>query len=110
MRLGASGPVQHDVRGGHQLDLHDAGIQGVFTRIQGGNPDTFVSDVHEITMLEVKAADILVCFADEGDDHAHVTDRDVDHGHLLHLNKPGVHVPTAGENNLLLQSAPASAI
>ena len=48
--------------------------------------------------------------AHEGNDHADVADGDLHHRHLFHLDEPGVQVPCAGQQDLLLQSAPSAAV
>ena len=110
VRLGAGGPVQHDVGGGHQLHAHDAGVDGVLAGEQGLAPHALVAHVHEVAVLEVRAADVQVRLAYIGDDHAHMADGDLKHGHLLDLGKPGVDVPLAAEQHLLLQAAAAAGV
>ena len=107
--LGAVRPVEHDVGGGHQLHLHHARVERVLARVERRHPHALVAGVHQVAVLEVGAAHVLVRLAHEGDDDAHVADGDLRHGHLLHLHEPGVEVPRAGQQHLLLQAAPAAA-
>ena len=110
VRLGARGPVEHDVGRGHQLDLHHSRVDGLLARIQRRHPDAFVALLDQVAVLELEAADVHMGLADVGNDHADIADGDLHHRHLLHLDEPRVQVPRAGEQDLLLQSAPAAAI
>ena len=83
---------------------------GCLPGYSGRDPDAFVALVHQVAVLELEAADVHVRLADEGDDHADVADGDLHHRHLLDLDEPRVQVPRAGQQDLLLQSAPATAV
>ncbi len=61
-------------------------------------------------MLELHPADVLVGLAHEGDDDADVADGNLRHRHLLHPHEPGIQVPGAREEHLLLQPAAAAAV
>ena len=65
VRLRARGPVQNDVRRGHQFDFHHAGVERMFARIKRRDPNAFMAGIDQIAMLEFEAADVLVRFADE---------------------------------------------
>ena len=82
----------------------------MFARIKRRHPDAFVAGVHEIAVLELDAADVHVRLADERDDDADVADGDLHHRHLFHLREPRIQVPRAGQQDLLLQAAPAAAV
>ena len=94
---------------GTQFDFHHARVDRVFARIQRRDPDAFVADVHQVAVLELHAAHVLMRRPDERDDHADMADGNLHHRHLLHLDEPGVQVPRAGQQDLFLQSAPAAA-
>src|SRR5256885_12769291 len=51
-------PVEHYVRGGHELDFHDAGIDRVLAGIKGRHPHTFRSEEHT---SELQSPCNLVC-------------------------------------------------
>jgi hypothetical protein len=65
VRLGPAGPIEHNVRGGHQLHLHHPRIERVFARVRRRYPNAFVTRVDEVAVLELNAADVLVRGADE---------------------------------------------
>ena len=56
------------------------------------------------------ARDVQVLVADVADHHADVADGDLGHRHLLDLHEPGVQVPRAGQQHLLLQAAAAAGV
>ena len=110
MRLSARGPVEHDVRGGHEFDLHHAGVQRMFAGIERCDPNTFVTLINEVAMFEIQAADIHVRHADVGDHHTDVANRNLHHRHLLDLREPRIEIPRAGQEDLFLQAASPTAI
>jgi len=111
VRLGAAGPVEDDVRGGHELDLHDAGVDRVFAGIPSGVTQTpLVADVHEVAVFELHTADVDVRLSHIGDDDAPRSRWESGPWGPVHLDEPGVEVPRAGQQDLLLQAATAAAI
>src|SRR5262245_48614136 len=110
MSFGAARPIEDDVCGGHELDLHHASIEWMFARVEWRNPYAFVTGINQVTMFELGAAYVFVRLADERNDDADVADRDLYHGHLLDLREPGIQVPGAGKKHLLLQAAPPAPI
>ncbi len=102
------GPVEHDVGLGHELDAHHASVDRMLARIERGNPDTLVADIDQIAMLEGGAADVLVGKADEGNHDTDGADGNIQHRHLLDLDKPRIQVPGTREQHLFLQATTAT--
>src|SRR5690242_13566354 len=69
-----------------------------------------MADIDQVAVLELHAADVFVRLADERYDDADIADRNLHHGNLFDLRKPGVQIPRAGQQDLLLQTAPTAAI
>jgi hypothetical protein len=69
-----------------------------------------VPGVHEVAVLEVGPAHVLVGLAHERDHDADVADGDLRHRHRLDLHEPRVEVPGPGEEHLLLEAAAAAAL
>jgi hypothetical protein len=76
--------------------------------VERGNPHALVADIDEIAVLELHAAHVDVREPDKRNHDADGADGDVEHRDLLDLHEPGVEVPRAGEQHLLLQAAPAA--
>ena len=64
VRLSARGPVEHDVRRGHQLDLHHSRVDRLLARIQRCHPDALVALLDQVAVLELEAADVHMGLAD----------------------------------------------
>ena len=77
MRLGARGPVEHDIGRRHQFDLHDPSVDGMLAGIKRSHPNTLVAGIDEIAVLKLKTADIHVRLADKRDHDANVANRDL---------------------------------
>ena len=111
VRLGFSRrPVQHHVRGGHDLHAMRVRVDRVLAGIHRLDPHALLALVHEIAMLERVPGHILSFTSDVRDHHADVGDRD--DGRLFDFNggEPRVDEIAARENDLLLQSLAAARV
>ena len=106
--LDAPGPVEDDVGGRHQLDLHDLDVERVLAGQERLDPHALAAALDEIAVGEVGAGDVEVLLADVRHHHADVADRDLGERDQLDRREPRVEVPRARQQHLLLQ-APAAA-
>lgn len=98
-------PVENDIGRGHELDLVSVGIDGIFARIQGIRPDTLLTLLHEIAVLETLARRLCdTLLTDIGNDGADICNRH--DGHVLDLDgrEPRVDEVTTREDDLLLEA------
>jgi hypothetical protein len=105
--LGPLRPVEDDVGGGHELHLHHPAVEGVLAGQERLDPHALVPAGHQIAVGEGVARHVHVLLADVADDDTDVADGDLGHGDQLHLDEPGVEVPRARQQHLLLEAAAA---
>ena len=108
MGLGFAGcPVEHDVGGGHVVNLVRVRVDGVLAGIERIDPDAFLALAHQIAVPERVARDVRAFAAHIGDDHAHVGDGHLGHIHDLHGGEARIDEVTPAQEHLLLQALAA---
>jgi hypothetical protein len=79
VRLGPRRPVEDDVGGRHELDLHDVRVDRVLAGQQRIDPHALAAAGDEVAVRERVARDVDVLGPDVADDDADVADRDLGH-------------------------------
>src|SRR5688572_18814010 len=103
-------PIQHNIGCRHMLNTHHFRVDWMLAGMQWISPYAFMPGMHQVTMLEVETANILMCLADIADDHTDVANRNFGHRHLFNKYKPGIKIPRTGQQYLLLQTTSSTHI
>jgi len=98
----ALGPLQDEVRGGHDGDLARVGVEGVLAGEQRFAPHAALPLGHQLAVAVVLAADIGALVAGVAHHHAHGAHFHHGLGNQLHRGEEAVHVVGAFHQHLVL--------